>query len=243
MKLGELKTQGSFKILVYGASGSGKTCFGVGFDGPTLLLDFDGKADSAAIFYKNNEEKLDNVDVRNLAGNFDSNPMEALEKIINTELIPQQKSGEMKFKTLILDSLTTFSAQTLNYIIKTNAGVKRMITKQGPIPCMQDYMILRREFQKLIPGILSLPCNIIMLGHIATEKDESTGEIFRGPHMDGSFARDLPIYFKEVYRSYVNEKGEHWLQTKSDNKYECRSQIAGLPNPMKMDAKEILKCL
>lgn len=243
MKLSDIKTDGSLKILIYGNSGSGKTCFAVGLPGPTMLLDFDGKADSAALYYKNDKERLDSVDVRNLSQGFVQSPIVELERIISQELIPQEKSGEMKFKTLILDSITTFSAQTLKHIVDTNPGIKRVITKQGQQPCMQDYGILKREFAKLIPNILALPCNVIMLGHISTEKDDISGEIIRGPAMDGSFAKDLPIYFKEVWRSYVDDKNAHYAQTRSDSRYACRSQIHGLPNPMKLNYAEVAKLI
>lgn len=232
MKLSEVKTEGNFKILIYGNSGTGKTVFAAGAPYPILYLDFDNKVDSAALFYKQDPERLDQIDVRQLGSSLVSNPIEQLEKIITTELIPQAKTGTMKFKTLVLDSLTTFSAQTLKYIVDSNPGVNRVTTKQGKQPGMVDYGILGREFVKLIPGLLELPCNVIMLGHISVEKDELTGELTRGPLMDGAFAKKLPIYFKEVYRSYVDDKGQYLLQTKSDSKFACRSQITGLPNPV-----------
>jgi len=211
------------------------------FPYPILYLDFDGKADSAALFHRGDTERMRNIDVRNLSQNFSASPLSELMTIINKELIPQEKSGEMKFKTLVLDSITTFSGQTLKYIVDTNPGIKRVECKQGIQPGMQDYGILKREFAKLIPNLLALPCNVIMLGHISTEKDELTGELVRGPAMDGSFARDLPIYFKEVWRSFVDTKGEYVAQTKSDSKYACRSQIPGLPNPMPLNYASLEK--
>lgn len=241
--MSEMKLEGNLKILLYGNSGSGKTCFAAGLPYPILYLDFDGKADSAALYHKADTARLQNIDVRNLSQNFSSNPIAELMQIINKELIPQEKSGEMKFKTLVLDSITTFSSQTLKYIVDSNPGIKRVETKQGMQPGMQDFGILKREFAKLIPNLIALPCNIIMLGHISTEKDEISGEIIRGPAMDGSFARDLPIYFKEVWRSYVDDKSVHWAQTKSDSKYSCRSQIPGLPSPLPLKYAELEKYL
>jgi hypothetical protein len=243
MKLSEVKTEGNLKILVYGASGCGKTVFAAGFPYPMLYLDFDQKVDSAALFYKNDKERLEGIDVRQLGETMSVSPIEQLTRIINDELIPQQKSGVMKYKTIVLDSLTTFSSSTLNYIISSNPGVKRVASRQGVQPTISDYGILRREFQKLIPGLLSLPCNVVMLGHIATEKDEVTGQVFRGPHMDGSFARDLPIYFKEAYFASVNDKKEYILQTQSNSTHTCRSQIPGLPNPVKSSYEEVAKYL
>lgn len=241
MKLSSIKTEGNIKVLLIGDSGIGKTCFAAGFPTPIKYLDFDNKVDSAALFYKNDPERLNAIDVETLSPSLTESPIDQLLKIVNEEFIPQQKTGEMKFKTLVLDSITTFSAATLAHIVKSNPGIKRTVSKQGQQPGLQDYGILRREFQKLIPGLLSLPCNVVMLAHMTIEKDEATGQILRHAMMDGSFAKELPIYFKEVWRAFVDEKGVRWAQTQSDRQYNCRSQIPGLPNPMKLEYKELEK--
>jgi len=227
-KLSEIKTEGKMKLLFVGEAGVRKTCTATGFPGPTLLLDFDGKADSAALFHKG-KALLNDINVMELAANLTTDPMEVLNKFIDTSLIPQQNEGKLAYKTIILDSITTFSTACLKHIVKTNPGIKRVTCKQGVQPGMQDYGILKREFQKLIPGLLSLDCNIIMTAHINTVKDELTGQLIRGPIMDGSFSEQLPIYFKEVWHLSVDDKGRTIAQTQSDFKYKCRSQIPGLP--------------
>ncbi len=239
MKLSEVKTEGAFKLLLMGDAGVGKTVFACSLPGRTKLLDFDGKADSAALFYKG-KAQLDNIDVEQFTSGLDLNPIQQMERVIKDELIPQQKSGKMSFDTLVLDSITTFSAAALAHIVKTNPGIKRTVSAQGMQPGLQDYGILSREFQRLISGLLALPCNVIMLAHIATEKDETTGQLLRHTMMDGSFAKKLPIYFKEVWRAYVKD-GKRWAQTQADGQYNCRSQIPGLPNPVALDYAEISK--
>jgi hypothetical protein len=242
--LGELKTEGNMKVLGYGKPGSGKTVGACSFPYPALLLDFDGKADSAALFYKGDTERLNGIDVRDLSAKIGVDPIQELMKIIDKELIPATKSADpFPYKTIILDSVTTFSKLVLEHIVKTNPGMKRVVTKQGVSPGLQDYGILKREFGRLIPGLLSLPCNVVMLAHIDTEKDELTGEILRHPLMDGAFSKQLPIYFKEVYHLFVDEKGNYMAQTKSDRKYSCRSQIPGLPNPVPFNYEELAKKL
>lgn len=228
--LNDLKIEGNFKGVVLGESGVGKTCLAATFPSPSLLLDFDLKADSATAYLRSRglTEQLNSVEVEQLPSRLDISPIDRLTKIINERLIPQQKSGKMEFKTLILDSITTFSSAVLAHIVKTNPGIKRNETKQGPQPGLQDYGILRREFQRLIPGLLTLPCNVIMLAHIAIEKDESTGQISRHAMMDGSFARELPVYSKEVWRMYIKD-GRRMIQTQSDHMFNCRSQLQGLP--------------
>lgn len=236
MKLSEIKTEGNAKILVQADSGLGKTCLAATFPGPILYLDFDGKVDSAAAYLRSKgmTEQLEIIDVETFPPQIGVSPIDKLTKIISEKLIPQQRTGKMEFKTLVLDSITTFSSATLGHIVKTNPGVKRNETKQGPQPGLQDYGILRREFQRLIPGLLSLPCNVVMLAHIATEKDEVTQQIFRHAMMDGSFAKELPIYFKEVWRLFTKD-GKRFVQTQADHMFNCRSQIPGLPNPLCID--------
>lgn len=231
MKLSDIKTDGALKILIQGDSGVGKTCLASTFPGPALMLDFDIKVDSASAYLRSKgmTSQLDQIEVEQFPMSLSAvSPIDKLLQVINEKLIPQQKSGQMTAKTLVLDSITTFSSATLAHIVKTNPGIKRNETRQGQQPGLQDYGILRREFQRLIPGLLSLPCNVIMLAHLAVEKDEATGQIFRHAMMDGSFAKELPIYFKEVWRMYVKE-GRRMVQTQADAMFNCRSQLPGLP--------------
>lgn len=236
MKLSDVDVSSNLKVLAYGESGTGKTCFAAGFPTPMLILDFDGKANSAASFYRGHENRLAEIEVKKLTGIHSAIP-EFME--IAKELDEMQKTGDFKYKTLVVDSLTTFSSAVLRHIVKSNPGIKRMMSKQGAQPGMQDYGILKREFARMIPGLLSLDMNVVMLGHVAVTKDESTGEIVRGVNMDGSFAADLPIYFEEVYRTYVKEE-KHYAQTQADFKFKCRTQ-RGLPKEIELSYERLVK--
>lgn len=241
MKLSSMKPSENLAILVCGPPGSGKTCFAAGFPYPMLVLDFDLKIDSAAAWYENDKARLDGIEVRALGRRLDgSDPIvEFLE--ISRDLAEQQKAGTMKYKTLVIDSATTFSAAVLQHIVRTNPGIKRTSSTQGVQPGLQDYGILRREFARLIPGLLSLPMNVIMTAHIKEERSDLTGEILRSPIMDGSFSAELPIYFKEVYRAFRKD-GKAYAQTQADLQFNfCRSQIPRLPNPVEMKYESLTK--
>lgn len=244
MKLSDLKSTEQIKALLVGPPGTGKTCFAASLPLPILYLDFDGKVNSAARWFEEDKERLDAIDVRPLSKMLgDADPIAEMNRIISEELIPQQRSGEMKYKTLVLDSITTFSTAVLQHIVKTNPGIKRMASRQGVQPCQQDYGILKREFGRLIPGILSLEMNIVMTAHVKTDKSDLTGEIIRTPVMDGSFGESLPIFFEEVWRTW-NKDGVPYAQTKSDNYYNfCRSQIKNLPNPTELNYRKIKEYL
>lgn len=241
MRLSEIKPSENIAALVCGPPGSGKTCFAAGFPYPILVLDFDLKIDSAAAWYAADKERLDNIEVRPLGKRLDnSDPVVEFLQIIK-ELGDQQRSGQMKYKTLIIDSATTFSSAVLQHIVRTNPGTKRTSSAQGVQPGLQDYGILRREFARLIPGLLSLPMNVVMTAHIKAERSDLTGEILRSPIMDGSFATELPIYFKEVYRTFKKD-GKAFAQTQADQYYDfCRSQIPKLPNPVELRYENLIK--
>lgn len=240
MKLIEYKSSTNIKALLCGPPGTGKTCFAASLPYPILYLDFDGKVNSAARWFDNDPARLEAIDVRKLTAMLgDQDPVADMNKIISTELIPQQKAGKMNYKTLVIDSLTTYSQAVLSHIVRTNPGIKRNSSSQGVQPGLQDYGILKREFCKLIQGILSLDMNIIMCAHIKTDRSDLTGEIIRSPLMDGSFGQELPVYFEEVWRTFMKD-GKPYAQTQSDNYFNfCRSQIKGLPNPVELNYEKI----
>ena len=242
MKLSEINPSENLKVLLSGAPGSGKTCTALGFPYPILVLAFEPKVSSAAAWYAGDKERLENVDVRPLWQNLDSgDPVEDLMNIISKELIPQQKAGVMKYKTLVIDSMSTFSNALLLHIVKTNGGIKRPVSKQGMQPCQMDYGILKREFHKLIPGILSLPMNVVMLAHIKTDRSELTGEILRIPYLDGSYGEKLAEVFDESYFIFMKD-GKPFARSKSDQDYKfCRSQIPGLPEVFEISYANLTK--
>jgi len=243
MKLIDLPTKDLVKLLVVGPPGSGKTILAAGFPYPIKYLDFDNKVSSAARYYQDDKERLANIDVVNLSAALQDNPMTELMKVIN-EFVSYQRASKYPYKTLVLDSITTFSSVVLQGIMKSNPGINRVKTSQGEHPGLQDYGILKREFQKLIPGLLTLDINVVMTGHVEISKDDTTGELIYGVQMDGSFAQQLPIYFEEVYVARVEEqKGErrYLLQTQSDAKFKCRSQIPKLPAVIPASYNEIIK--
>lgn len=234
--LADIKTEGNTKVLVIGAPGAGKTCLAASFPGPILYLDFDNKVDSAALFFRNKPELLKGIEVRQLSNDFNADPIAEFNKIIANELIPQQKAGAMKYKTIVLDSISAFSHSALMHILQTNPGIKGVVTAQGKMTDQTHYGVLLREFKRLIPGLLSLPCNIVMCAHVDTYKDPSTGVIIREAAMDGSYSQKLPQAFKEVWHMYVDDKGHRWAQTRANPQFSClRSQIPGLPNPLPLD--------
>lgn len=219
MKLSELALDSNVKVLVYGPSGTGKTILAGSFPGPVEYWDFDHKASSIAQHYKLEKDRLDNINVHQFAQLGKAERIASWEKRL--QFVDANKA-KLPFNTLVIDSLTTMSAMMLDdYIHRSQKGLKRAL---ADIPCMQDYQLLDKHLTQIISGLLALPCNVIFIGHMNVEKDESSGMIYRKPLMAGKFADKLPIYFEEVYVSKVDSSQKYWLQTQGDASMVCRTQ-------------------
>lgn len=247
-KLSELAESSRKTIMVYGNSGSGKTIFACGFPGPILVWDFDGKVSSAANFYRGTPQ-LDQIDYHPCAKKADFNK-NFYTKLVELENL-SKKPEPFPYKTIVLDSITTFVDALMAEVIKQNPGEasSRAHVDDTKVANQRDYLIAISHVKNTVTKILSLPANIVITGHMQSEKDELTGEILYAPLV---FGKDLPkwfpVVFEEVYRTYVDEKVEgsktviqYMAQTRALKKYIARSQIQKLPNPVRLDYNEIAK--
>lgn len=244
MKLSEIAENPRLKLLAYGDSGVGKTCFAATFPGPNFIFDFDGKVSSAATFLANDKEQLGSVETESYlkVGPNDLPFNRFYTKLC--ELEKQVESGTFAYKTIVLDSITLFYDRLMDEIMRQQAAQKRINVAGTLIPILSDYNAAQHHFKNMVLRLLALPCHVVMTAHIKTTQDENTGEIIREPLVTGkNLGPWLPVVFEEVYRVYTERdvKGTQYLaQTQKDAKFVARSQITGLPNPVKLDFKTIL---
>ena len=245
MQLSQVMTEGNFKLLLMGEPGIGKTIFACSLPGKTRILDFDLKADSAALFYRDNPERLSNIEVTQLGRKFGQRgPIDELQKIINEEFIPQQRRGKMEFDNLVIDTLTTLGNALLEHITLVNIATKRVNHSFGGMQASEtDYGVLKSYFQRIITGLMDLPCNVVICAHITAKQNPKTGIIDHQAMAPGSFGKEIPTYFKETWRAFIGQDGKRYAQTQPDSQYACRSQIPGLPNPVRLDYSEIVRFL
>ncbi len=243
-KLSTVNPNENIKLLVYGDSGTGKSCYATSFPTPIFVADFDNKIGSAAAFYAGND-RLEQIDFETY---FPKGPgVQAGAAVFNEwstklyELEKLAKEGKFPYKTVVLDSLTLYADRMLEKVMCDNPAVKRY---SPGVAVLQDYGILNPNFKQQLGRVLALPCNVVVCAHIKIDKDDLTGQLVRGPNLSPKLAAYLPILFYEVYHSYAEKKGDETLyfaQTKSDYQYQCRSQIRGLPSPIPLTYESLRK--
>lgn len=238
MKLSEVAATNYVKALVYGPSSTGKTVFACSFPTPILYMDFDNKISSAAQFYKNDKERLEGITVNQYAKMSRDTRCKQFIADLNAIQKLQYAKAELPFKTIVIDSLTTFTSYLLDdYIHVSQKAIKRAL--EG-VNAMQDYQLLDKHLTQIIPGILSLDANVVFIGHLCIDRDETTGAISNRPLMSGKFADKLPIFFEEVYVSKVDASGKYMMQTHSDPRTVCRTQRK-LPKEIESSYDSIIK--
>lgn len=239
--LGDLVGSQKLKVLVYGNSGVGKTCFLSKAPGPVFVMDFDNKISSLASYLKTNDaEKL--KDYNYSAYVPDPKKQRPIQRFMQdlSALELAVANGTNKTQTVALDSLTTFADELMREVMATNPGIKRGI---DGVPALQDYLVLGTEFKKIISRLLALDLNVIVLAHMSIDKDETTGAMSGKPLIPGKLAESLPVVFPEIYRAFVEVKDGnaiHAIQTRHDGKHLTRTQIPTLPKIIPNDMSVVL---
>jgi hypothetical protein len=241
MKASELASVNHFHGLIYGDAGNGKTCLACQFPGPIEYWDFDGKISSAVRYLPalGKAAQLDQIDV------YQFGSLPSLERIAAWEKRSQLIDAAVKakqplpFKTLVLDSLTSFSHYIMeDYIFRSQPGIKRALVG---VNALQDYQLYDKHMTRILTGLLSLPCHVVVLAHVDTQKDESTGMIKHQPLAAGQkIISKLPAWFEEVYVARADKDGKRTLQTQPGDNYVARGQ-RGLDKFIPLDINLLIK--
>ncbi len=241
MKASELAQENYFRGLIYGDAGSGKTCLAAQFPGPIEYWDFDGKLSSAVRYLPTlgKAALLEQIDVHQFASMPLKERIPAWEK--RSRLIDEciTAGKPPPFKTLVIDSLTMFSHYLFeDYVFRSQLGIKRVGTHYS----MQDYGLFASHMTRILTGLLGqLKANIVVLGHIETQKDENTGLVRHQPLVPGQkIAAMLPAWFEEVYVARTLSDGKRVLQTQPGGNYVARGQ-RGLAKEVPMTVEELLR--
>ena len=222
--------QQSFRVLVTGESGTGKThllrtarrpVHIDSFDpGGTLVLhDLIERGHIVVDTIYETEDRTDSTMFREWARNF--------EQRVKSKYFES-------FGTYALDSSTMWSEAIMNWILKE---AKR--TGTAPL-WAHDYVPQKVEIQNWMRRILSLPCDVVVTGHLEGIyeaiilhrglKDQETVKVLTGyKYMTtGKGAVIIPLLFDEQWTTFAEEKGtstEYKMITSKWGLYRARTRI------------------
>jgi len=237
----------SFNALIYGGTGSGKTSLLRTCRLPLHVDSFDpggtkvlqGEAILNGVRYPDEMAKGNIIIDSTYEGEDPEKPWAIQEWDKNFH--HRKKLGYFDILgTYAIDSATTW-AQTIIYDVMRKAG------RTGGHPFQNDWLPQMAIIENTVRAMISLPCDVILIGHDDTEKDEATGRLFVSLMITGKLKRRVPLMFDEVYVALTKEtsKGvEYQLLTQKTGLYQAKSRLANrgqLEMYETMDMKNILK--
>ena len=130
--------------------------------------------------------------------------------------------------TYAIDSQTNWSEALLHAILQKDG-------KAGSIPTQQEYLRQIVALKSILRSVVTLPCNVVLVAHLETIKDELTGAIESLPMVVGKMKTILPSFFDEVWTLVVQRIGStirRSILTAPTVRYKCRTRIGrGLFEP------------
>jgi len=198
---------GALKCFVVGNAGTGKSSFAATVPTPACLFDFD----KGILSYRGKDFDYFQYELKGSSwSTFDKDLTQVLQ------------SG--KYKTIVIDSTTSMSDVAMEFALDVNPSPDRI--PQWNV----HYSVVKSLVMGRMRKLLSFPGNIVVLGHLQTTKDETTGAILVTPLLIGQLVTQLPGYFDEVYYATTRKKGDstEWvLQTVAKGYYNARSRLSG----------------
>ena len=217
MNLSQYKPGVALNVLIKGDPGTGKTPIACSFPYPLLHFDCDYRARSLNLFFKNDPERIKNIDIvqpRTYADVRDN-----LERLANASRISE--------KTIVVDPLTTLADLTMRGILAIKGSSGGRSIGNVKIAGIQDYgdeaailgdivFFLRQIYQKH-------NVNTILVAHVVTSEEKDLKEqktVFSRALLTGGkkIGSKLPSYFDEVWHTFVRPdlrgRPEFVLQTR-----------------------------
>lgn len=221
--------QGTFNALILGPIGSGKTNMIGTARKPVLLHSFDPGGTKTL----RNFVDPKTGEVSDLIKSGDVIPDSSFEGD-DSEDPSAWKNWEREFKmlrrkdkffeqigTYAIDSFTMW-VMSLKYHLLERQG------REDGVMARHDWQILGNTVRDTINVMTALPCDLIMTGHLTTEKDDVTGKIQTNLQAIPSLQNDLPMLFDEIYclENSETSKGINVsLITRNTGKYEASTRI------------------
>jgi len=208
------------KIFSLGGYGTGKSVFASTFPTPGFVFDFDQRIKT----YRGKDFDYCTVPMTGQG-------WVEYEKH-HRDVCKEAKEG--KLETVIIDSVTSMTDTAMERALMLDP---KRSSEGGPIWNVH-YQIVKNLMEPKLHAVLSLPCNVIIIGHWNIKTDQKTGNIISiDPMLTGQLSVKVPGYFDEVYAHFTGMKEgkeRFYFRTVPMQMYKARSTVSG-PNRLLPD--------
>lgn len=204
------------KLVLYGASGSGKTVMAASAPNPIYI-----SAEKGMLSLANRD--IPYMEVKTL---------KSLEDAF-------KYCKECDSDTIVIDSLSEVTQACLDEFTKTM--IKESST--GKIDKRQAYGKIAEKIGNMIRNFRDLDGkNVIFIAKERRIDDEEGNAVAYEAYLPGKVLPfDLPYLVDEVFCLQITRKGERYIQTASDYKRICKDRSGTLANPEQIDFKLIFE--
>jgi hypothetical protein len=220
------------KVMSVGESGTGKSSFAASFPTPGFVFDFGNEI----ISYRGKDFDYEQYEL-NATG---------WAKYERDFVNVKKAVSEGKYYTVVVDNVSAMTDLAMEKALQLDP--KRSATN-GPIWNVH-YGMVKNLMEGRLRQLINLNCNLVLIAHIDTQKDENGAIIGVEPSMTGSLSADVPAYFHEVYYHSTRKEGgdTKWLvQTVPIGRNHGRSRLSGterlLPDLVENNYNEIMDYL
>lgn len=209
--------QKTFKALVYGGFGSGKTQLIRTARRPILVDSFDPGGTKT-----NRDQISEGWIVADTQFEQEDPKAPSVAELWDRVYHERRRRGFFNyFGTYVLDSATTLSTAIMNLVLKKAGRV-------GSHPFQQDYLPAMQILENAVRDMSTLPCDVILIAHEDVDKDETTGRMYVGPQFVGKLKQRLPLLFDEIYHAETEFKAsgvEYRLLTRATGTTRARTRL------------------
>lgn len=220
------------KVMSVGESGSGKSSFAASFPTPGFVFDF-GKE---ILSYRGKDFDYEQYELTAQGwGKYEKDFVEVKKAVT---------AG--KYQTVILDNVSAMTDLCMEKALQLDP--KRSATG-GPL-WQVHYSMVKNLMEGRLRQLLNLECNLVIIAHLDTIKDETGAVIGVEPSLTGKLSTDVPAYFDEVMYHITRREGgvtKWFVQTVPIGRNHGRSRASGkeglLPDVVENDYTEIMAYL
>ena len=194
----------TYKILVLGTTGAGKTSQFLTLKGKKFMYLFDPNAilsiQGQDIDYEEFLPDIMNLDVKSLSK--DKNA--GVKSTMKRRPTDTYRSWELDFESKVdsgffdaydwigFDSFTTLSDMVMDEVLQING-------RPDQWPQQDDYGPQMLTLKNIIRTVTSLGKNIYFTGHMEMKQNELTKKVYNEPIMTGRLKASLPLLFSEIF--------------------------------------------